>query len=156
MGIGDMTSSLVGVSIDARDATALADFWAQALNRHVNERATASFATVSADDASVPSLMFHRVPEEKATINRLHFDLQTTEVSAEVERLIGLGPKRIRPPAVNSTSWVSLIDPEGNEFDLVAISRAGGRPPAAAKEVIDLQPTDTPVVEVHATPLPYN
>jgi hypothetical protein len=35
--------------------------------------------------------------------------------------------------------------------------QAGGRPPLR-KEVIDLQPTDTllPVVDVHATPLPYN
>ena len=61
-----MASSLLGISIDARDAAALADFWAQALNRHVNEGATASFATVPSDDASVPILMFHKVPEERS------------------------------------------------------------------------------------------
>jgi predicted enzyme related to lactoylglutathione lyase len=87
----------------------------------ISDKGSVRRASVSANDAGVPFLMFHQVPEEEATKNCVHVDLQTTDVPAEVARLIGLGAKEIRPLADNNNRWVSLIDPEGNEFDLVAI-----------------------------------
>jgi predicted enzyme related to lactoylglutathione lyase len=63
--------------------------------------------------------MFHRVPEAKIVKNRVHVDLQATDVEAEADRLTGLGAKQIRPLAQNNNRWISLADPEGNEFDLV-------------------------------------
>jgi hypothetical protein len=60
------------------------------------------------------------VPEDKTVKNRVHFDLRSTEVLTEAERLTNLGAKQIRSLAANSNRWISFLDPEGNEFDLVA------------------------------------
>jgi hypothetical protein len=70
--------------------------------------------------SAVPSLMFHNVPEGKTLKNRLHFDLQAGGVEVEAERLTRLGAKQIRSLSANNNRWISFIDPEGNEFDLVA------------------------------------
>jgi predicted enzyme related to lactoylglutathione lyase len=64
--------------------------------------------------------MFHRVPEGKTVKNRVHFDLQAADVAAEADRLTRLGAKQIRSLGENNNRWISFIDPEGNEVDLVA------------------------------------
>jgi hypothetical protein len=67
-----------------------------------------------------PNILFIRVPEGKATKNRLHFDVCPTDRGQEDElaRLIDLGASR--STIVGSGSWVVLEDPEGNEFCLMS------------------------------------
>jgi predicted enzyme related to lactoylglutathione lyase len=117
-----MSISVLAISIDAYDAAQLAHFWAQALQRTVNDSATEEFASIAGDTDSPPGpmLMFHKVPEGKTVKNRLHIDLQAADVVAEADRLISLGARQIRSLAENNNRWISLRDPEGNEFDLVA------------------------------------
>ena len=117
-----MSISMMAISFDARDAAQLAQFWAQALHRTVNDGATEDFASIAADTDSRlgPSLMFHKVPEGKTVKNRVHFDLKAAEVLTEADRLTNLGAKQIRSLAENNNRWISFLDPEGNEFDLVA------------------------------------
>jgi predicted enzyme related to lactoylglutathione lyase len=116
-----MSNKILGLSIDAADAAALADFWAQALGRQLEEGAGKEYAVVAVDTAtvSVPRLVFHQVPEGKTTKNRLHLDLISQDGDGELSRLISLGATRIRDVEVNGASWTTLADPEGNEFDLV-------------------------------------
>ena len=130
-----MSVSVPAISFDAHNAAQLAHFWAQALHRTVNDGATEDFASVAADNDSRfgPVLMFHKVPEGKTVKNRVHFDLQAAHVLAEADRLTSLGAQQIRSLAENNNRWINLRDPEDNEFDLLAICRAGGRPPAAAQ-----------------------
>jgi hypothetical protein len=59
------------------------------------------------------------VPERKAVKNRLHIDWVPTERTrdAEVDRVLALGATLYedhRRP--DGTGWVTLQDPEGNEF----------------------------------------
>jgi predicted enzyme related to lactoylglutathione lyase len=117
-----MSISVLAISFDAHNAAELAQFWAHALHRSVNDGATEDFASVAADADSRlgPFLMFHKVPEGKTVKNRVHFDLQATDVSAEADRLTSLGAQQTRSLAENSSRWISFLDPEGNEFDLVA------------------------------------
>ena len=117
-----MSISVLAIRFDAHDAARLAHFWAEALHRTVNDGATADFASIAADADSRfgPFLMFHKVPEGKTLKNRVHIDLQSADVVAEAERLTSLGAKQIRSLADNNNRWISLRDPEGNEFDLVA------------------------------------
>ena len=112
----------MAVSFDARDAAQLAQFWAQVLHRTVNDGATEDSASIPADtDGQQGSLLlFHKVPEDKTVKNRVHFDLRSTEVLTEAERLTNLGAKQIRSLAENDNRWIGFIDPDGNEFDLVA------------------------------------
>ena len=117
-----MSISVLAISFDAHNAARLAQFWAEALHRTVNDGATEDFASIAADTDSRlgPVLMFHKVPEGKTVKNRVHFDLEATEVLTEADRLTSLGAKQIRSLAENNNRWISFIDPEGNEFDLVA------------------------------------
>jgi hypothetical protein len=116
-----MSNTIIGLSIDAADAAALAGFWAAALGRQVAVGADKGYAVVPIDPAaeSVPRLLFHHVPEGKTIKNRLHLDLAATDWETEVGRLIGLGASRIREVQENGNRWITLADPEGNEFDLV-------------------------------------
>jgi hypothetical protein len=117
-----MSISVLALSFDAHNAAQLAQFWAEALHRTVNDGATEDFASIAADtDRRLgPLLMFHGVPEDKTVKNRVHFDLKAAEVLTEAERLTSLGAKQVRSLAENNNRWISFIDPEGNEFDLVA------------------------------------
>ena len=117
-----MSISVLALSFDAYNAAQLAQFWAAALHRTVNDGATEDFASIAADTDSRlgPSLMFHKVSEGKTVKNRVHFDLEAAEVLTEADRLTSLGAKQVRSLAENNNRWISFIDPEGNEFDLVA------------------------------------
>jgi Glyoxalase-like domain len=117
-----MSISVLAISFDAHHAAQLAQFWADALHRTVNDGATEDFASIADDTDSRlgPVLMFHKVPEGKTVKNRVHFDLEAAEVLTEADRLTSLGAKQIRSLAENNNRWISFIDPEGNEFDLVA------------------------------------
>lgn len=113
--------TLLAITFDAGDAANLAAFWSEALHREVNEGASEDFASIAPRDGSEtgPLLMFSKVPEGKSAKNRIHFDLKSTEVATETARLIALGATELRTLDANDGKWVSLADPEGNEFDLV-------------------------------------
>jgi predicted enzyme related to lactoylglutathione lyase len=117
-----MSISVLGISFDAHDAARLAHFWAQVLHRTVNDGATEEFASiaVNTDSRLGAVLMFHKVPEAKTVKNRVHIDHQATDVVTEANRLKRLGATQTRSLAENNNRWISLRDPEGNEFDLVA------------------------------------
>jgi hypothetical protein len=117
-----MSISVLAISLDAHNAAQLAQFWAEALHRTVNDGATEDFASIAADTDSRPGplLLFHKVPEGKSVKNRVHFDLEAADVLTEADRLTSLGAKQLRSLAENNNRWISFIDPEGNEFDLVA------------------------------------
>jgi predicted enzyme related to lactoylglutathione lyase len=116
-----MSISVLAISFDAHDAAQLALFWAQALHRTVNDSATEEFASIATgtDSRLGAMLMFHKVPEGKTVKNRMHIDLQAVDIVAEADRLTSLGAQQIRSLAENNNRWISLRDPEGNEFDLV-------------------------------------
>lgn len=116
-----MSIDLLGVSFDAHDAARAAQFWAAVLHRTVSDGASEDFASVAAGDAAQgPLLMFHKVSESKTVKNRVHFDLASADVRTEADRLESLGARQIRSLADNNERWISFVDPEGNEFDLVA------------------------------------
>ena len=65
------------------------------------------------------SLLFIPVPEGKTVKNRVHLDLTPTGRSRneEVARLLTVGASLVgdhRKP--DGTGWVTMADPEGNEF----------------------------------------
>ncbi|MFV2195627.1 VOC family protein [Nocardiopsis sp. LOL_012] len=65
-------------------------------------------------------LLFQRVPEGKTVKNRLHLDLHIgPERRAEtVRRLEALGATAVRAVEEPGVSLVTMLDPEGNEFDV--------------------------------------
>jgi predicted enzyme related to lactoylglutathione lyase len=117
------TSTVFGISYDAQDAAMVAQFWADTLGRQVADGADVHNAVVLPGDVATTGsrLAFHQVPEGKAVKNRVHFDLATTELDAESERLRELGATVVRDISENGNRWITFADPEGNEFDLISI-----------------------------------
>jgi hypothetical protein len=56
--------------------------------------------------------LFQRVPEPKGHKNRLHLDLRSDDLEAEVARLVDRGAVELYRIDTN----VTMADPEGNEF----------------------------------------
>ena len=117
-----MTVNLYAVTVDCRDAANLAGFWAEVLERLVDEGATEDFAAIGLNDPPEqrPHWMFIKVPEGKTAKNRVHCDLVTEDLPGELKRLLDLGATKRAELDEGGTTWVALVDPEGNEFDLVA------------------------------------
>lgn len=65
-------------------------------------------------------LLFLNDPRPKTEKNRLHLDVHVgrERLPAEVERLVGLGAKVLYEHDERDGHWVTLTDPEGNEFCL--------------------------------------
>jgi hypothetical protein len=63
-------------------------------------------------------VLFQLVPEAKTVKNRLHLDLHVglDERAATVKRLEALGATRQYDGAGGGATWVTMTDPEGNEF----------------------------------------
>jgi predicted enzyme related to lactoylglutathione lyase len=119
-----MTGSTVfGISFDTYDAVKVAQFWAAALGRQLADGADNQNAVVLPADITTtgPRLAFHQVPEGKTVKNRVHFDLTTTDLAAETERLQELGATIVREVSENGNHWITMADPEGDEFDLISI-----------------------------------
>jgi len=119
------------VVFDCGHPAALARFWAAALEGYAVapydqaelDRLRAAGIDDPEDDPTVlvepssgsgPRLWFQLVPEAKQVKNRVHLDLASADVSAEVLRLAGLGARVL----AEQQGWVTMEDPQGNEFDL--------------------------------------
>jgi hypothetical protein len=119
-----MSLTTYAVTFDSSDALELAQFWAQLLERAVDPDADAGLASIglAAEAAMQPGLMFVKVPEGKAVKNRVHLDLMTPSLDQEVDRLLQLGAKKADEHRDGDARWVTLMDPQGNEFDVIAQS----------------------------------
>ena len=75
------------------------------------------FAALVAPDArGVRGILFQKVPEPKSAKSRMHVDLASRDPDREIERLVGLGARKVARHEGNGTSWTIMLDPEGNEF----------------------------------------
>jgi catechol 2,3-dioxygenase-like lactoylglutathione lyase family enzyme len=114
---------LYSVAFDCADAGKLAGFWADVLGRDVDDRATSQFATIGVQGGAASpgsQWMFLQVPEAKAAKNRCHPDFLTADLEAEVARLADLGAAKLAEHEEAGVRWVTLTDPDGNEFDVIA------------------------------------
>jgi hypothetical protein len=112
------------VVVDSHDCGRLARFWSQVLGWRITYESDVEWAIEPPEgDPAVdvaPDILFLKVPDQKVVKNRLHFDLRPTDQAAQVERLIGLGAKRVDIGQGDDVTWVVLADPEGNEFCVLA------------------------------------
>jgi predicted enzyme related to lactoylglutathione lyase len=119
-----MSVTFFSISLDCADAGKQADFWAQVLNRSVDDGASPEFAAIGLQpgggEAAGVVWMFHRVPEPKRAKNRVHVDFLAGDLDAEVQRVLTLGATHVRDIDEGGYQWATLTDPEGNEFDIVA------------------------------------
>lgn len=110
------------VTIDCHDPFTLARFWAAVLGfvdepDNPNEPDDPEALIVDPLDRH-PGLLFISVPETKSLKNRVHLDL-VPELTRDVtvEALTELGATIVADHRrADGTGWVTMADPEGNEF----------------------------------------
>ncbi len=136
----------VQVTFDCADPHRLAAWWADLLGWTVEPQDAAFIQQMidggfaSADDAidhegrlvwragcainapegtAAPRILFQLVPEAKTVKNRVHLDLRAgAEVEAMRSRAVELGAVAIGGGQQGPHSWITYLDPEGNEFCL--------------------------------------
>jgi predicted enzyme related to lactoylglutathione lyase len=115
------------ITIDCADPYALATFWSGVSGWPVSDIDKPGDEEVLVEPpAQVPGLLFVRVPEGKSVKNRIHFDWEPTGRTRdqEVERVVALGATLYQDHrGPQDRGWVTLRDPEGNEF---CIERGAG------------------------------
>jgi hypothetical protein len=115
-----MTLQFGQITFDCDHADTLASFWSALLDHPVDEGASDFFATVGRGSGADVVLMFIKVPEPKSTKNRVHLDLHAPDWRGEVARAVALGATHVADFDEYGTTWATLVDPEGNEFDIGA------------------------------------
>lgn len=143
------------VTVDCTDPHALADWWAETLGWQVEPsdeafiRKMLDAGHAAESDTKVhngalvwregqairhpdgperaPRLLFMLVPEPKTLKNRMHLDVRigTDDVAAAVSRLAERGAKFLHEGRQGPHTWVTLADPEGNEFCVSQSAPAG-------------------------------
>jgi hypothetical protein len=132
------------VTIDCSSPHELADWWAEALGwvvepsdeafirrmvdaGHATDDDTTTHrgvlvwragAALNSPEPGRPRLLFQEAPERKTVKNRMHLDLRVgaDRQEAEVARLVGMGATELWRASQGPHAWVTLADPEGNEF----------------------------------------
>ena len=114
-------SRLCALLIDCRtsDIDEAARFWAQALGRPVdpNHPGTRDNYRMLETPAAEPIVQIQRVEHE----SRVHIDIETDNIPAEVSRLEKLGAR----VAERLERWVVMQAPTGQRFCVVRVQRSG-------------------------------
>ena len=104
---------LYEVVVDARDGHEIAAWWAEVLGGtvHDSDKVDDVYSWVEGADGMPFELVFGDVPEPKTVKNRIHWDVETEDLQALLDR----GATLLRGPD-DVIDWHVLADPEGNEF----------------------------------------
>jgi predicted enzyme related to lactoylglutathione lyase len=103
------------VTIDTTDAERLAGWWADQLGAHVTETHGGWYVVLAG--GGLPALLaFQKVDDPTPGKNKLHLDLVTDELEPAVDDLVGAGAAIVARRDEGGFSWVTLTDPDGNEF----------------------------------------
>ncbi len=125
-----MAMTVNNMTFDCSDAPALARFWAALTGWVVFYDDDPEVMVAPHFPATGPTMLFIPVPEGKTAKNRLHLDLQPTDRTrdAAVDQALSLGATVIGDFRKDDGSgWVTMADPEGNEF---CIERSHSERPA--------------------------
>ncbi len=116
-----VTVRIGDIVIDSSDPERAAAFWCDALGYRVADSDSSGVAIVGA--SSAPTMLFLRSTDRKLHKNRIHFDVCPTHGTTrdeEVARLESLGARRY-DAGPSERSWVTMMDPDGNEFCVMSV-----------------------------------
>jgi predicted enzyme related to lactoylglutathione lyase len=114
------------VVIDCADLDRSARFWTSVLGYTREGPAGQTYLSLIPATGRGTEILLQRVPDAKNGKNRLHLDLRTADLDAEVGRVLALGAVQLTstPVTEGGWRWHILADPDGNEFCIL-------QPPAA-------------------------
>jgi hypothetical protein len=118
-----MTLNLGMINFDAADPAPLARWWADQLGGEVADPYGGSFLLVTGGPVI---LAFQQVGDPTPGKNKIHLDLTADDLDAEVDRLVAAGAGLVERRGDESFRWVTLTDPDGNEFCVAGQADAEG------------------------------
>jgi predicted enzyme related to lactoylglutathione lyase len=104
--------------IDVSDLDRALEFWGTALDAAEEEIPEASrhvYRCLQLPDSEI-RILLQRTDDEKVSKERMHLDLETDDVEAEVRRLESLGATRWDHQQERGYDFWVMRDPWGNEF----------------------------------------
>ncbi|WP_283138977.1 VOC family protein [Rhizohabitans arisaemae] len=108
------------VTFDCAQPYRLAAFWQAATDWTLDPESEPGDDEIRLIPPGGPQVLFIRVPEGKTAKNRFHLDVMPTDGRTRdeaVEHLLALGATQLQDHRrADGTGWVTLLDPEGNEF----------------------------------------
>lgn len=106
------------IVVDVADLKRAADFWTQVLGFVQEGDASGPYLSLLPADGNGIEILLQKVDDEKHGKNRLHLDLRTHDLDAEVDRVRALGASVVteEPIVESGWTWHLLADPDGNEF----------------------------------------
>lgn len=123
-------AKLGSVVLKVADVRRAAEFWSGALGYHLEGGPIGDESPVLVpEDGDGPSITLDES-------DRTHLDLHVAdaeELAAEVERLIGLGARRVPWTYPPEAKFVVLADTEGNVFCVVDTGRGRGQSASSSK-----------------------
>jgi predicted enzyme related to lactoylglutathione lyase len=110
-------TATIGLVLDCTDPAELGRFWSEALG-YTALGGAGNYVMLVDPDGVRPKLLLQEVPEAKTVKNRMHLDIETSDVDSEATRLESLGARRTETGvrSEHGSNWVIMADPEGNEF----------------------------------------
>jgi predicted enzyme related to lactoylglutathione lyase len=106
------------IVVDCSDLDRSAQFWAAVLGYTAGDLAGGPYRSLTPVSGAGIDVLLQRVPDVKREKNRLHLDLRTPDLEAEVARVLALGATALtsQPVVEDGWRWHVLGDPDGNEF----------------------------------------
>jgi predicted enzyme related to lactoylglutathione lyase len=114
-----MAMRVNNMTFDCGDARKLAEFWAQLFGWIVFYDDDPEVMVAPHFPNEGPTMLFIPVAEGKSAKNRLHLDIQPIDRTRDeaVDQAMSLGATVVGDFRLDDGSgWVTLADPEGNEF----------------------------------------
>ncbi|WP_328472267.1 VOC family protein [Actinoplanes sp. NBC_00393] len=110
--------AVLAVVLDCSDLDRSARFWSEVLGYRAEDAYPGRYRKLLPADGNGFELLLQQVPEPKNGKNRMHLDLRTPDLDAEVARVLAAGGRRLTdtPMAEDGWTWHALADPDGNEF----------------------------------------
>jgi hypothetical protein len=124
-----MSVRIHNITFDCVDARALATFWSRLTGWHLYYDDDPEVVVAPSYPFSGTGLLFIPVPEGKSAKNRVHLDLQPESMTRDeaVTAALAAGASVIADHRRDDGSgWVTLGDPEGNEFCIERSAREQG------------------------------
>ncbi len=115
------------IVIDCSDLERSARFWSEVLGYTAGQASTGPYRSLQPASGAGIDVLLQRVADVKRQKNRLHLDLRTPDLEAEVRRVLDLGATLLtrQPVAEDGWYWHILADPDGNEFCVLQPPGAG-------------------------------
>jgi hypothetical protein len=115
-----MAVNIASITFDSDDPEPLARWWADRFGAEIVQNHDGYFLIV-AGGALPTQLAFQKVDDPTPGKNRIHLDVHTDDdLDAEVARWTDGGATIVGKRNAGDFRWVTLADPDGNEFCIAA------------------------------------